>query len=1296
MNSLSQYGLSSAQERLWMQEKLFPCKSALEVITGLRVFGVVDSRALESAARSLVRTHPAMRTRTTHQAGTVQQVEHDTHEVNIDIERLPLAALTEQLNRTATEGRTTLFQHFSDGDQHMILLRSHHLFTDGWSTGIQVSDFAAAYNMALRGHPVMIEPPGSSVREFVEFEQDYQNGGQLAEDELYWVDQMRKATTRTWPRDAMPRHRDFSAGVERIRLSPTLVRALEASASMRDLTLLTLFVESVRGALEELAGSTPNKLGLMVSGRNVPLDLVRVVGCFINTVPLVLDSGALIRPLENVQRVIDEAIAHSAYPYQRTLRLYRSMTGGLGEPVDVLINYQGSISSTQPEMDGTQCSVLSWEEIRPQAQYPLSIQVVPVGEELVVTFKYTVSLYTRDWIQQLAAEVHRRLDTLSRHSDTDLPTKTEPETTVDWEPYPIGNLVTKFQQCVKSHPQRLCLTGGDVELSFAQVDEWSNYLASLIEPKLGSCAEERRVVILMDHTPQYVVAIISVLKAGGTVVLLDPTYPSSFLSSVCADANPCMLVVDSSESVPEVLLPRVLVEDWTSNGLPTPDVRPRAYADAAYVIYTSGTTGRMRGVKVGHESVLNLLEGLQQVVYSECPAVERIGLFGSFAFDTSVKQWIQIFAGHTVDVVPSAVRKNVALLSNYITQRVSVLDCTPSYARLILDCLNRTHPDRAMVLLLGGESIGKQLWDDIRESKMIHGWNLYGVTEATVDSAVTPIEGNEPHAGSVLPGQEVLILGDDLVPVVHGAVGEICIAGVGVALGYVHPSHADRQFTVLPDGRRVFRTGDLGRVDERGHLWVGGRLDRQCKVRGQRVELDGIEHLIKAIKGVSEAAAVKPEETECLVVFLVGKQQAQREQLEVEVMALLRERLPDVSVVSNICWLDQMPLTSRGKVDYSVLNQSLSRSERKHVEPMVNEDLDPKLLHVLKLWREVLKQPALGPDDDFFEAGGHSLLAIELVHRLEPYDAMLSMEVFLEARTPRMLSTRLGIGSDSDRSCIVLLRDGGEEPPVFCMHVTGGQVLYYETVARNMPNESPIYGVRSRAVHPGVEEHESYEEMLDTYAREIVQTHPGPYRLLGWCVGGLLALAVGRRIEEMGREVEFIGILDTPFSDVSQENATSNHPLWELYYLFSDTFVACLEKLDPSERARTAEKLRPMDPEQKIRWVKEWAASSGAKIPDVPIDDLLHYVMLARRHTAFLANHRLLPVSAALRLWRAKSSDVPVPDWSTYATDYAEFDATGDHYSMLREANAPSLGQSIASAIKSVARQAMFEDRAVL
>ncbi len=1272
-----------------MQERLFPSRSALEVITGLRLSGDIDSRAVEAAARSLVKAHAAMRTQVVHRNDTVQQVEHDAHEVDIDIERFPLAALNDQLNQTAigkfSDIGNTVFQCFGDSEEQVILIRTHHLFTDGWSTAIQVEDFAAAYNMALQGRPVILPHGGSSVREFVEFEQAYLNGEQRTIDERYWTNQMRQAADRKG--ETLPGGRDFSAGVERIRLPPHQVRGLEAITRIRDLTTLTLLVASVREALRKVGGSTRNNLGLMVNGRNVSLDLARVVGCFINTVPLVLgvEADASIYALENIQRTIDDAIAHSAFPYQCNLRLYRSMTAGIGEPVDVLINYQGSISSINSEINGAQSTVISWEELRPQAQFPLSIQFVPVGEELVITFKYSVRCYTQNWIQRLATEVRQSLDDICAQNDAYCPpSPLIPQTTVTSVHSVADNLIGRFRQCVETHPQRLCLMGGNLELSYSQVDEWSNTLASLLEPQLGTRDGERRVAILMEHTPQYVVAILSVLKAGGTAVLLDPNYPSSYLSSVCADANPRLLMVDSFDTAQHILVPRVLVQDLPSSEALASLVQPQTYAEAVYVIYTSGTTGTPRGVKIGHASLLNLLDGLDQVVYSKCSGVERIGLFGSFAFDTSVKQWLQLFAGRTVDVVPSPIRKNVALLSDYVADRVSAFDCTPSYARLILDRLSLEHPTRAMVMLLGGEPIGKQLWNDIRHSTSVRGWNLYGVTEATVDSAATPIEGEEPFAGSVLPGQEVLILGDDLKPLAHGNFGEICIAGAGVALGYVTPSGADKKFITLPDGRRIFRTGDQGRMDECGRLWVAGRLDRQCKIGGQRIELDGIEQLIKSVEGVREAAVVKSEKTERLVTFLVG-QQGQREEIESRILASLRERLPDASVVSEICWLDHMPLTSRGKLDYPALVQSTTVVwvEEKRLDPAAGLDLGPQLRHMLTLWREVLKQPTLGPDADFFEAGGHSLLAIELIHRLEPYDATLSMEVLLEARTPRQLSARLGAKREVVPSSVVLLRDGDDEVPIFCFHVAGGQVLCYDAIARNMPSEYRIYGVQSYTARRGAEEHANCDGMLDHYAHEIVRVYPGPYRLLGWSFGGLLALAVGRRLEEMGYVVEFIGLLDTYFSKpIYQTKPTSYNPLQEYYYLFSQASIAKLATLTPNEQMHIADDLHSMNAEQRIRW----AMSSGLSIPDVPIGDLLHHEELARKHRALIADHKLLPVRAAVRLWRTKSSEVTA-DWPTFAANYGQFDSLGDHYSMMQGTHAQSLARSIADVLKSIENQ---------
>ena len=500
-----------------------------------------------------------------------------------------------------------------------------------------------------------------------------------------------------------------------------------------------------------------------------------------------------------------------------------------------------------------------------------------------------------------------------------------------------------------------------------------------------------------------VVGLLGILKAGGAYVPLDPAYPTERLAWVMKDSRALLLVSHESllaetpvaemthEPVPVVFLDR----DDTFAGTPLAASEAQndpsaALADSpAYVLYTSGSTGRPKGVVVRHHAVLNLaraLRGFVEGAPEDGPGEPlRVALNGSLAFDTSVKQWVQLLLGHTLHVLPEDVRLVPNGLLTYLAeQRIDVLDSTPALLAPLLEAGLGTqrHPSRVLV---GGEALAPATWELARERLRARFVNVYGPTECTVDATAVDFGdmGLPTVLGRPLLGLRTHVVDRQGLSALTGVPGELWIGGAGVARGYhsrpgltaglfvPDPFHTD------PTGGRLYRTGDLVRLLPSGELDFLGRIDQQVKVRGFRIELGEIEAVLAARDDVDAAVALALDDGEVrrLVAYVVPRVGGSPP-AAAELRAAVGERLPAFMVPSLYCVLEELPLLPNGKVDRRAL-PAPAPAEAGGVEP---RNAVETLL--AEAWTEVLEVDGVGIYDNFFDLGGHSLLGIRLMSRI--------------------------------------------------------------------------------------------------------------------------------------------------------------------------------------------------------------------------------------------------------------------------------------------------------------------------
>jgi pristinamycin I synthase-3/4 len=695
-----------------------------------------------------------------------------------------------------------------------------------------------------------------------------------------------------------------------------------------------------------------------------------------------------------------------------------------------------------------------------------------------------------------------------------------------------------FAARAEQTPDAIAALFEDECLSYGALDARANQLAHHLRA-LG-VGPEVVVGLCVERSLEMLIGLLGILKAGGAYLPLDPGYPRERLAFMLSDAGAPILVTQAHL---RAALPAdgAHVVDLDADAatiarLPTTaPVSILALQHPAYVIYTSGSTGTPKGVIVDHVSLANKV--LTLGADFEAGPGFRMALLSSPAFDPSIEQMaLPLAHGASIVVVSDEVRASPARFWDYIGRRqVDLLNCTPS----LLESLISSAPDGFSLrhLVLGGEPFTIELRQKISEHiNVARVSNLYGPTETTIDAAGFTAERGQPGLyipiGRPLPNYRAYVLDAGLEPVAVGERGELYIAGSGLARGYMGRAGLTAERFVADRygaaGSRMYRTGDLARWRSDGVLEFLGRADAQVKVRGFRIEPGEIEAALVGHDDVAQAAVVAREDggggDKRLVAYVVAA--ADRPPAAGELRAHLMQRLPDYMIPSAYVVLDRLPLTPNGKLDRRALPApQVTGAEGGRLPRTPREEL------LCALFAEVLGVARVGIDDNFFALGGHSLLATRLISRIRStLGAEIAIRSLFEAPTVEALTQRLNANRPDPSPLEVLLplRSSGTLPPLFCIHPGGGLSWSYSGLMRHLSRERPIYGLQARGIMAPHMAPLTLEEMAEDYLTFVRKLQPtGPYHLLGWSFGGLVAHAMATRLQHDGETVALLAVLDS-------------------------------------------------------------------------------------------------------------------------------------------------------------------------
>ncbi len=1045
--------LSFAQERLWFLHKMEAQSSAYNLFYGMRMHGSLNVSALEQTLQEIVRRHEILRTTFTTVAGRPIQRIAASSSVSLAVTDLSAFEKDEraaEVERIAYEAAHTPFDLVAGPllraellqlgeDEHVLLFTLHHIISDRWSATVIVREVAALYEAfcARRASPLPDLP--IQYADYAVWQRHWLQGEVLENHLSYWRQTLQGAPPLLdLPTDRpRPSIQSFRGSLEHFFVAEDVVRGLRELCRQEGTTIFMVLLAAFQTLLHRYARQDVIVVGTPIAGRNRQ-ELEGLIGFFINTLVMRADFGddlSFRQLLLAVRETALSAYAHQDFPFNKLVEELQPRRDLSHMPIIQAVFALQNTPDKVIELPGLTLKPVDVESVT--TQFDLSLTVSERGAALTGYFSYRTDLFDPATIKRMLAHFRTLLENIADHPDervSALSLLSEDERKQllhGWNPAESSfrqdvSLHRLFEEQAERASSATALIFEGASISYGELNRRANRLAHHLRG-LG-VGPEVRVCLLLERSPEMVVGLLAILKAGGVYVPLDPTYPAERLAFLLDDsgAHVCVTLRDFVEKHPPHNSNAAIVcldsDSEVIDAQPEHNLVSTSGPDnLAYVIYTSGSTGKPKGVMVTHRNVARLLAATHE--WFKFDEQDTWTLFHSYAFDFSVWElWGALLSGGKVVVVPYWVSRSpedfYALL---VRERVTVLNQTPSAFRQLsrVDAAqDGAEPLSLLMVIFGGEAlepasladwVGRHGHD---QPRLI---NMYGITETTVHVTYRPLTLSDAGTatgsviGEPIPDLQLYLLDKNLEPVPLGVCGEMYVGGAGLARGYLNRAELTAE-RFMPDpfvgepGARLYRTGDLARRLVNGDIEYLGRADEQVKLRGYRIELGEIESVLAGHQMVREAIVMLREDspgTKQLVAYVTTVDPALQMS---ELRRHLSERVPEYMVPSSFLMLDALPRTPNGKID----RRALPAPVEEHDTELFIAPRTPVEEVLAGIFIELLGVEQIGIYENFFDLGGHSLMAAQLLSRLRAsFQLELPLPLIFEKPTIAELAQEL-------------------------------------------------------------------------------------------------------------------------------------------------------------------------------------------------------------------------------------------------------------------------------------------------
>jgi amino acid adenylation domain-containing protein len=1181
--------LSFAQEQIWLHSQIAPDSPLYNEPVIVYRDGPLDLAVFERSLTEVVRRHEAWRTNFDVVNGQPVQIIGPAKKIGVplvDLRGLAESAREEEAKRLATVQSKSPFDLKNDSllrvsvlqlgeSRYQICFTLHHIIFDGLSIyRVFLPELLSCYRAYSNGGTLSLPELPLQYGDYAAWSRKSWQGATYGEQVPYWRKQLEGAIpVLQLPTDhTRPAAQRFQGAMHSFRLSRELSSALHALSRREGATLFMTLLAAFASLLHRYSGQNDFVVGTVSAGRKQAA-LERLLGCFQNPLALRMDltGDPTFRELmRRAKEVTLGALSHDDVPFGALVKeLHPDRDFSRNPLLQVLISLAPPVHIAEAGWDVTQMEIDVGA-----SKFDLDLELDDRPSGLRGRFVYNTDLFEAATVARMVGHWERLLEGLVANPDqwiSVLPLLTDAETRqiAEWnrteKDYPRGCCIHELVEAqVERAPEAIAVRQEKRSLTYRDLNTRANQLAHYLRKQgVGSGV---RVGICLESSPELVVALLGVLKAGGACVPLDPNYPAERLAYMLEDAQASVLIARGNgvlgleQGIAKVIDPVAELAVIARENAENPANQTTA-EDLAYVIYTSGSTGKPRGVQLTHRGLVN--HGVEAIrLYGLTPA-DRVLQFSSISFDIAVEEILPTWmSGATLVLKTSDMPLSAAGFLAWIRRRkITVLDLPTAYWHELVHQMDESHepvPTELRLVIVGGEKASVntlRAWRKLTAGMKTRWINTYGPTETSVIATAYEPGAEIPAVlpiGRPIANTQVHVLDRNLRPVPVGVSGELHIGGLGVARGYLNlPEQTEQKFIADPfreeAGARLYKTGDMGKYLPSGEIEFLGRTDDQIKIHGFRVELGEVEAVLGQHGGVHQPVVTAREDTpgagKSLVAYFVAAQQPAPTALALR--SFLKDKLPEYMVPAAFVALPMMPLTPNGKVDRRALPApKLADSSVASDSVAPKDELESRLV---KIWESILGKQPITVRQNFFELGGHSLLAVRLMHRVEQvFGKRMPIATLFQAPTIEQLADLLRDGWSPSWSSLVPIQPNGSKIPFFCIHGAGGTVIIYHNLAKALSPDQPIYGLQAQGLDGKQRCLDRVEDMAEHYLKEIRTIQPtGPYFLGGLSFGGTVAYEIAQRLRAAGEEVGPLVLFDT-FPGKYESSSTLLKKLWRL------------------------------------------------------------------------------------------------------------------------------------------------------
>ncbi len=1016
--------LSYAQERLWFLDQLESNSAFYNISGAIRLLGALDTIALSKSLNEIINRHEVLRTTfSVREGGSVEQVIAPS--MDLDMAVIDLSDVAENKRRTEvsrylaeeaqrpfdlSQGplvRATLLSlgepAAPDNAEHILLFTLHHIISDGWSTGILIREFVTLYEAYSAAQPSPLPELTIQYADYAVWQRDWLQDERLAQQLNYWTEQLAGApAVLELPTDRpRPTVQSYRGASYHFSVSQTVTEQLKLLSRQEEATLFMVLLTSFNILLFRYSGQKDICVGMPIANRS-RVEIEGLIGLFVNTLVLrtdLSDDPVFTALLRSVREICLGAQAHQDLPFEKLVEELAPVRDMSRSPLFQVMFTLQNASDTLLDIDDLQIIPVNMDT--GAVKFDLDLEMTERSDGLDAIFNYNTDLFDESTIARMAGHFERLLEAIvsapdKRLHDLCLLTGSEREQLLlDWNATEASYsqdtcLHQLFESQVGNSPEMVAVVFEDQQLTYGQLNAQANQLAHYLRAQ--GVGPEVLVGICVERSLEMIIGILGILKAGGAYMPIDPSYPQERIVFMVEDAQPAMVLIHPStrEVIPDSIriidmeMEQEAIVQWSDHN----PVHLSLAQNLAYAIYTSGSTGKPKGSGLVHQGVVNRLEWMQKQY--QLGAHDRILQKTPFSFDVSVWElfW-PILEGARQIIAPPDAHKDVIRIVEIIKQHeITILHFVPSMLSAFLDMCDVTACQSLRHVICSGEALSASIQQRFFKKLPVQLHNLYGPTEASIDVTMWACKSNSVDSiipiGRPIDNTQIYLFDAYLNPVPVGVPGELYIGGVGLARCYQNRAALTAErfipspFSVEP-GERLYRTGDLARYRADGNIEYLGRTDHQVKIRGFRIELGEIETALLQHAQIKEAIAIVREdnpEDKRLVAYVVCTESAPGIE---DIRAQLQTRLPDHMIPTAFVFLEDLPLTSNGKLDRKALPAPDGNEQLAHeyVAPR-----NPTEEIIANIWAEVLGVERVGIHDNFFELGGHSLLALKLLERM--------------------------------------------------------------------------------------------------------------------------------------------------------------------------------------------------------------------------------------------------------------------------------------------------------------------------